>query len=1070
MSFIHLHTHSMYSLRDSIIRPEELVERLKELNHNAVAITDHGECLGSIHLYKKLKEANIKYIHGCEMYICDDVSIKDKDSKYYHLVLLCKNEQGRLNLNKLISISEHPDNFYYRPRIDFNILSQYSEGLVGLSACMAGEISRLLENDNVSKAEETALKYKELFGNDYYLEIQSHSDSLQKSLNQKIYGLAQKIDIKCVITCDAHYVWKEDKKYQNKYAFNGKYKENGEAYIDCYLQSENDVRDILDDFSKEQIDEMITNIGEVNNKCNVIMPLSAPIMPQIDTPIEYGTNKEWLIKLCEEGFKTKLNINYSNPQNDKEKEYVDRFEYELDSLDRMGFIDYILLVYSYSNIAKRRGIARGSGGGSLICYLTNITNIDPIEHGLYFERFIDVGALDLLEKGEITKNELKIPDIDLDFSGDSCKQVLNFLYNRYGEDKVASIGRFGTNKTKGTIRDMCKVLDIDLSTADEIAKSFENYELEDIDLMINGEIPIIESAKSAIKYVNSYRELFDYVRKLNGLPKSFGLHPCGRVISTKELDYFTPSCYDSNGVRYLQGDMHAIEDVGLVKIDVLGLRTLDQEYDTIELSCEDIEYINPKQGFSDEKVLDIFRNGNTTGIFQMASYGMKETLKKMNVKGIDDISVANAIYRPGAMAYINNYCNRKAGKENFEYLHSDLEPILKNTYGIIIFQEQLIEIGRLAGLRNPDLLRKATGKKDIKLLNKIKPELEEKLKNRGWTDEQFEKLWADMIEFARYSFNKAHSSAYGIIAYMTAKQKAYYPKEFFAGLLNSYIGKSSFVKDDSSEIFEDMKKNKVQLSTLHFKKDHRRCNIENGKINYAIRLIKDCNESLGELLYSLKDKEYKSFIDVILDLLNNGCKKNQLSILIKLDFYSDFGNAKELLGILEVANFFKFGNAKSIKKEKLEDGELLNIVKKYSTDKNNKGEDLKSYTINDSKALLNECEKYIKSLNIEDFNIMEKIKCQQEYLGYMSTTGREEDRPILFVNRVYEARRKSDNHLFAYNVTAQSIGSGIETTYTVYTRTFKTCGEIKEKDIIKAIERPQKNQGGYFVLDNYRIL
>lgn len=412
----------------------------------------------------------------------------------------------------------------------------------------------------------------------------------------------------------------------------------------------------------------------IADKCDVEMPLSAPIMPKVDTPEEFSNNKQWLEKLCEDGFKEKLNIDVNNRcvfdknrklfqpvydengfltgyddvelSEDKVIEYIDRYLYELDSLNRMGFIDYILLVYSYANIAKRRGIARGSGGGSLICYVTNITNIDPIEHGLYFERFIDVGALALLESGEITAKELKIPDIDLDFSGESCTEVLKFLYNRYGEERVASIGKFGTNKTKGTIRDMCKVLDIDLETADRIAKSFENYEIGEIDLMISGEIDSTTNAEEAISYVKKYDELFDYVRKLNGLPKSFGLHSCGKVISTRELDYFLPSCYDSDGVRYLQGDMHDVEDVGLVKIDVLGLRTLDQEYDTLEMSNEDKEFINPKQRYDDEKVLEIFRNGDTLGIFQFSSHGMRQTLKKMNVSGIEDLSIANALFRP----------------------------------------------------------------------------------------------------------------------------------------------------------------------------------------------------------------------------------------------------------------------------------------------------------------------------------------------------------------------------------------------------------------------------------------
>jgi DNA polymerase-3 subunit alpha len=1325
----------MLSLRDSIIKPDDLILRLKEIGQDAIAITDHGTSLGGVRFYKILKENNIKYIHGCEMYICDDVSIKDKDNRYYHLIVLCLNETGRLNLNRLMSKSEHPDNFYYKPRIDFSLLSQYSEGLLVSSACMAGEISKYIEEKNYNKAKETALKYKSLFRENYYLEVQSHNDDKQIEINKQIIKLGQDLDIECVVTSDAHYVWEKDKDYQNKYAFNGSYKEDGEAYVDCFIQSEQDVRDRLWYFSNDVIDKLIRNTHIIADKCNVRMPLSAPIMPHINTPKEFKSNKEWLEKICKDGFVNKLNIDCLDE--DIQKIYRDRYEYEINSLDRMGFIDYILLVYSYANVAKRRGIARGSGGGSLVCYLANITNIDPIEHGLYFERFIDVGALDLLESGQITENELKIPDIDLDFSSESCKEVLNYLYNTYGEENVASIGKFGTNQTKGTIRDMCKVLDIDLTTADKIAKSFDNYEIEDIDYLVNNKEKIPDSAKDAIAYIETYPVLFDYVRKLNGLPKSFGLHACGKVISTRPLDEFLPSCYDSDGIRYLQGDMHDVEDVGLVKIDVLGLRTLDQEYNTMEMSNKSIESINPKiQNYSDPKVLDIFRKGDTVGIFQFSSYGMRETLKKMDVRGIEDLAIANALYRPGAMAYIDNFCRRRKGFEEFEYLHPDLEPILKNTYGIIVFQEQLIEIGRMAGIRNPDLLRKATGKKDVKLLNKVKPELEEKLKLRGWTDAQFDRLWSDMIEFSKYSFNKcvsgktklkrlgqknsafhptieemykiknnieyakltghydlhkkykhkgygnalsmssdnrvhknkivdiyysgvretykiklisgkeiictlnhkfptengikqlselsvgdrlyivgeyeicknkynltdgnfesniphkgqfgfqkrpngssvlfnqtrkdkilgqancdicnkeysdrerfelhhkdgnrknncldnyawccnschkkveyklnrnkvfekglptlldeiyeiiyngeedvydiemlapdhnfvtldgiitsnSHSAAYAIIAFITAKQKAYHPAEFFAGLCNSYIGKSGFVKDDADDIVSDMSKHKVRFVPFNYKNDHRRCSTQNNKLIYAVPLIKDCNEIVAEALYKSSQKNFDTFWKLVKDLYLNGVDKSQMRILIKLDFFKDFGNSKKLLRIVDIFEFFKCGESASIKKDKLDGNDFLyNIVSQNSNDKGVKGDVLKSFKIENIENILNECEKYILSLDIDDFDYKNKMATQKEYLGFvLLLTGKEEDRPKLYVKKIFPAKRKKDGKQFGYNIIAQSIGSGKETTYTVFNQLYNST-PINEGDIIECFKYEQN--GKYFTIKNYQ--
>ena len=1074
---VHLHVHSMYSLRDSIIKPKDLAARLIEIGQDSIAITDHGGSLGGINIYKLLKKNNIKYIHGCEFYICDDTSIKDKNNRYYHLIALCKNDIGRINLNKLISISEHPDNKYYRPRIDFEKLRQHSDGLIILSACLAGEVSKYISEAQYDKAKEIALKYKSVFNGDYYLEIQARNDSEQIEANKQILNLSTELNIDCVVTSDAHYINKEDAKYQSKYAFYGAYKEGDEGYIDCYIQSEDEVRGNLNYFEIDFIDKLIKNNHAVSEKCNLEMPLSAPIMPHIDTPAEFSSNTEWLSDLCIRGLKEKLNIDYhkkdihdksrwlySNNYDDNGnfieaakyqlskseiEEYIKRYEYELDSLDRMGFIDYILLVYSYANMAKRKGIARGSGGGSLICYVTNITNIDPIEHGLYFERFIDVGALDLLASGDITVNELKIPDIDLDFSSESCGEVLRFLYNKYGENNVASIGKFGNNLTKGTIRDMCKVFDIELTIADKISKSFESYEIEEIDSMINGSIDISNSAKEAIEYILDYKELFEYVRKLNGLPKSFGLHACGKIISTKELDSFLPSCYDSEGIRYLQGDMHDVEDVGLVKIDVLGLRTIDHEYDSLQIANQDIEFINPKQKYNDPKVLEVFKNGDTVGIFQFSSFGMKQTLKKMNVSGIDDLSIANALFRPGAMAYIDNFCNRRSGAEKFEYLHEDLKPILENTYGIIVFQEQLIEIGRMAGIRNPDLLRKATGKKDIELLNQVKPELEEKLCKKGWTAEQFNRLWLDMIDFARYSFNKSHSSAYAIIAYMTAKLKVYYPVEYYAGLCNSYIGKSNYVKEKVSEISEDIITHKISFIPLSFKNDHRRCSVKDGKLVYAIPLIKDCSSALAAELYQIRNNKYDSFIDLLYGLMQTCCDSKQLSILIKLDFFKDFGNSKYLMELRDVFDLFKKGKkdsviqmAKQISKEKIKDPVIKSIIERHSRATE------KTYLDLDVKNILIEIEQYLSTQDIEDYSFKEKVAIQQEHLGFINIqTNEEKDKNQLLAVSVLPIKTKDKSRVWGYKIKTISIASGKNAEITVYSKVFNR-NPIQDLDIL----------------------
>lgn len=1090
---VHLHTHSMLSLRDSIIKPEEIIIRLNEINQKAIAITDHGTSLGGVSIYKLLKKNGIKYIHGCEFYICDDVSIKDKENRYFHLLILCKNETGRLNMNRLITISNHPDNKYIKPRIDFKLLSKYGDGLIVLSACLAGEVNKALLKNDYKKAKEITLKYKKRFGDNYYLEIQARKEEKQIKVNKLLKKLAEEMGIDCVVTTDAHYTWKEDKKYQNKYAYYGNYKEDNENYIDCYLQNENEIRENINYFSDIFIDNIIKNTERIATLCNVEIPLSPPILPHIDTPLIYRNNLEWLETLCKQGFKEKINIDIENKSiydntrkiavydekdghflymktwsftKDEIEKYINRYQYELDSLQRMGFIDYILLVYSYANIAERRGIARGSGGGSLINYLINITDIDPIEHGLYFERFIDVGALNLLETGQITRKELKIPDIDLDFSSKGCNDVLQFLYNKYGEDRVASIGKFGTNQTKGTIRDMCKVLGIDLNTADKIAKAFAHYELEDIDNMITGLIPRENNAKEAIYYVQTYTELFEYTRKLNGLPKSFGLHACGKIVATRDLDYFLPSCYDTNGVRYLQGDMYDVEDVGLVKIDVLGLRTLDQEYDTLELSGQSKEFINPKQDYHDKKVLDIFRTGDTVGVFQMSSLGMKQTLKKMNISGINDISIANALFRPGAIAYIDNFCNRKNKSEKFSYLHPDLENILKPTYGIIIFQEQLIEIGRLAGLKNPDLLRKATAKKNLQLLNQVKSELEEKLKLRGWSTEQFTQLWSDMLAFAKYSFNKAHSSAYAIIAYMTAKQKAYYPTEFYAGLCNSYIGKSSFIKDNVKEIFQDIDKHSVIIHSFDYKEDHRKCSVKNNSILYAIPLIRDCNKELAEILYNVSKLNLVTFHDFIFELTKYKISKKQLEILIKLDFFSSFGNSNTLLKLIEIYELFNYGKAKRISKEKAKG--IENIIKNYVNRFNKDGSKSKTFKIINIEKLIKELEENIQLTKYPEKSYQEKIEFQLNYLGFINlTTNRKEDiRKLIIIDIFPLIEKYSENNIWAYKVNTKSMGTGKSASLTIEKYVYEK-NPIKQLDIVYA-KKVEKNSKGYWYLCEYQ--
>lgn len=1013
----HAHVHTMFSLGDGMSKIDDIVDRLKDLQQDAIAITDHGNLHASVSFYKRFKKEGIKYVHGCEMYICDDTNIQDNNNRYYHLLVLCKNEIGRINLNKLVSMSNMPDKFYYKPRIDFNDLKEHSDGLVIASACLGGEIPQFIIKNNYDEAKKRAMQYKKLFGDDYYLEIQASNTEDQISVNKQLIELSEELDIKTIVTTDAHYVYKEDAEYHKLHAYAGKGNEDTDTYVGCYIQSESEIRENIQYLEDDIINKCILNTHEIRDKCNVELPLSEPIIPSIKLPAPFTTEKSYLESLCQRGFVNR----YIDQLNDEQKQvYIDRYNYEMESIDEMGFIGYYLLVYDYANKIKRRGIARGSGGGSLIAYLINIVDIDPIEHGLYFERFIDVGALELLRNGTITRKELKIPDFDLDFSAKERHIIIEYLTEQYGIEFAACIGKFGYNHARGTIKDIGKELGLTFEETNEITKKLGSLELEEA-----LKLGILDEFKE--KYKEKCPKLFEYVQKLSGLPKSFGLHSCGRIIAMSNLSNYTATCYHKSGEKYLQGDMHDVEDLGLVKVDVLGLRTIDVIYDSLELIGKDYDYVNPKKmDFNDQNIWDLFKNGNTKGIFQFESKGMQQTLAGMQCSSIDELSAANALFRPGSMDYIPTYIKRKNGEEPIRYLHPDLELILKNTYGIIVFQEQLIEIGRLAGLKNPDKLRKATAKKIKKLMNQIKPELINGLIKRGWTEEQVSTLWDDIMKFAKYSFNKSHSSAYALIAYMTAKLKVYHTGEFFASLMNSYIGESSYRKDHADDYYNDAMNNGLKFNKFHYKNNHTVCNIsEDGSFNYSIALIKDCSLSSANMLYELSFNNYDSFIDIMKAMLNKGLSKKQIIPLIKLDFFSDFGNSKALLEFYEL--YKEIYDAKLLYKSKVDDLKIPHsIVQRYARATESQYRDL------NLEKIVEELYNYILSICPNDFSFVEKISFHNDLVGFCSLkTNKQEDRAKLVILEKRDLYSKKANKLWAYAIKAMSMGSGKVSEYTL---------------------------------------
>ena len=955
-----IHVHTKYSLLDAIIEPEELVKKIIEIGDDAICVTDHGNMYGDVEIYKCCKKYGVKYLYGCEMYICDDVEEKNKNSKYYHLVVIAKNETGRINLNELISQSVH-HKYYGKPRIDFKMLEQYHEGLLVCSACMAGEIQRALNGNDFSLAESIVNKYVGLFGDDYYLEYQSHSEEIQQTLNRKVVDLANKCNVKYIVTTDAHYLNKDDQKYHSIFVQIGSTREVGETYNDCYLQSDSEIMEICKSTTYEENKKALDTTNEIRDKCDVELPLSAPIIPHsTNLPEKFNTEIDFLKYLCAKGIKKKRIMEKPNWE-----EYKKRLQYEFNAIKKMGFEGYYLFVWSYVNSVTRRGIARGSAGGSLVAYLCDIVDIDPIEYGLYFERFIDVGALDLLESGAITKKELKIPDVDTDFGKADREKVLQHVINQYGADKVCNLGIFQYIRAKGAIKDIGKVLGIPFEITNKMTSQFEDETIQEVlDLGLLDE------------YKKEYPELFVYVKKLSGLPKSFGSHPCGKVACVDKITYYNPIDIGKDGSVILQGDMHTADDLGLTKADFLGVRTLDVVYDTLDKIGKTYDYISPRNiDLHDEQVYEWFRKGYTAGVFQFESHGMKDTLKKIEADSINDLTVANALYRPGSKKYIDNYARRKAGIETFEYIHNDLEPILKNTYGIIIFQEQLIEVGRLAKLKNPDELRKATAKKKASLLEKLKPELFDGLKNRGWSDNQVEQLWNDMIDFAKYSFNKSHAAAYALLAYICMYLKVHHQLEFCCSWLNSILDKPEKIRECIPEII------RMDIP-LYIGKYNNCCSIcteyKNG-IMIGTKLIKECNAKIAEELLNISQNNiYTNFVKLLIDIKEKtSVNARQLEILTALNFFSDFGSNEKLLKIEQL--YDDLYNVKQIKKDKLEELGLNEfLMQKYAGK-----ETAKLYKDINTKGLLQEL---VSKIPDTQMSVIKQMKFEKEHLEYIDYT------------------------------------------------------------------------------------
>ncbi|MDI6734356.1 MAG: DNA polymerase III subunit alpha [Patescibacteria group bacterium] len=859
--FIHLHVHSHYSLLDGLAKIDDLISRAKFLNMDALALTDHGNLYGAIEFYKKAKNANIKPILGVEAYLAPYGRLNKRvkiDELRYHLILLAKNHVGWLNLIQLVTKS-YLEGFYYKPRIDKDILQEHHEGLICLSGCFSGEISRLLTAGKIKEAEETAKWYQSIFGEDFYIEIQSHAPELHKNL----IALGEKLNIQLVVTQDVHYSLKDDQTaheillaVQTSSKFDDEDRLSLKNY-DIFLKSQ---EEIINDF--REIPQAITNSLRIAEKCNLEITLGKTLLPKFNLP-ENETADEYIRKLIQE----RISHRYQKitPQ------ISERLEHELEVIEETGFADYFLIVQDFVNWAKTHGIVvgpgRGSAAGSLVSYILNITNIDPLKYDLLFERFLN-------------PDRVQVPDIDIDFTDTRRDEVVAYVREKYGANRVAQIITFGTMMARAAIRDTGRALGLSYGLCDQIAK------LIPFNMTIAQAMKTVPDLKTIYANNSEAKKLIDFAQKLEGVARHASVHACGVVISAEPLTNFLPLQRAPQGDSTIitQFGMHSVEDLGLLKMDFLGLKNLTIIEKTIRLIKDlrgiqiDIDCIP----IDDEETFKLLRGGETTGIFQLESSGMRNYLKELKPTELEDIIAMIALYRPGPMELIPHYIKRKFGKESITYLHSRLEPILKKTYGVGIYQEQMMRIARdLAGftLAEADTLRKAIGKKIKKLLDEQKEKLIGGMVKNGIKQKTAEAIWELFPPFARYGFNRSHAASYAMISYQTAYLKAHYQVEFAASLLNisgGEIERINFLINEAKRLGIKVLPPDINLSFQNF-------TVDNGNIRFGLLAVKNIGANIVEFIIQERSRN-GPFLDLsnFLSRINHrDLNKKSLESLIK---------------------------------------------------------------------------------------------------------------------------------------------------------------------------------------------
>ncbi|WIW71708.1 DNA polymerase III subunit alpha [Anaerosinus gibii] len=887
--FVHLHVHTEYSLLDGASRIHQLIDRAKELNMPAIAITDHGSMYGVIDFYKAAKAKGVKPIIGCEVYVAPksrfDKMAVDGES-YYHLILLAENQQGYKNLIELVSLA-YSEGFYYKPRVDKELLRKYHEGIICLSACIAGEIPAAIIRDNPERADVLVQEYIDIFGKDnFFIEIQNHGMPEEKKANVELVKLAEKYDLGLVATNDSHYTNRNDSEFHDVLLC---------IQMGKTVDEENRMRFPNDNFYLKSPEEMeklfgayrgaIENTVKIAERCQVDFVFGQLHLPVFPVP-DGMTDESYLRKLCKE----RLNDRYVTVT----KLETERLDYELSVIQKMGYDSYFLIVWDFINYAKNHDIAvgpgRGSAAGSIVAYLLGITNIDPLKYDLLFERFLN-------------PDRVTMPDIDIDFCYVKREKVIEYVVERYGSERVAQIITFGTMAAKGAIRDVGRALNMTYSEVDRIAK------------MIPAELnmTIDKALKSNPELQNAYQEeiavtkLVDFARDVEGLPRHASTHAAGVVIARDPLTDYVPIQVSADGFAVTQYDKDRVEELGLLKMDFLGLRTLTVISDALVLIKEnrgikvDIDAID----LEDEKTAQMLSNGDTVGVFQMESSGMTTLVKELKPNGFADIIPLVALYRPGPLGsgMVTDFINGRHGRKEVKYLHPLLEPILKETFGVILYQEQVMQIVQvLAGftLGQADLLRRAMGKKKHSILAAQRENFLNGARSNGIDEALAIEIFDLMAHFADYGFNKSHSAAYAMVAYQTAYLKAHYPNEFMAAMLSSVMGTS----DKVGYYIEYCRHQGIQVLPPDINASKASFSVDREAIRFGMAAVKNVGENAIESIIKAREKEdrFTSLVDFCTRVDMRVVNKRVIESLIKCGAFDSQGAKRsQLLAVLDKA-------------------------------------------------------------------------------------------------------------------------------------------------------------------------